>query len=61
LVQQRYFAAMTATSANNAEEVIFSTPGSVITLSGNSKAAATPFGFWIWCSGGAPSGRKGGY
>lgn len=44
------FLAMTATPANNAEQLVFSTPGSLMTLTGNSKAAETPFGFWIWCA-----------
>lgn len=44
------FLAMTATPANNAEELVFSTSGSFMTLTNNSIAAGTPFGFWIWCA-----------
>ena len=54
--------AMTATPANNAEQVIFSTPGfSPMTLTGNSTATSTPFGFWIWCAAEAAGPSKGGY
>lgn len=53
--------AVVATPANNAEEVVFSTPGSLMVLSGNSKAAATPFGFWIWCAADPAPGSNGGY
>lgn len=49
---------MSARAANNAEQVVFSTPGSVMTLSDDS---TTPFGFWIWCAAGAPATSKGGY
>ena len=41
--------ATTATAANNAEQVVFSTPGFVMDLVGNSNGTQTPFGFWIWC------------
>jgi|RhiMethySRZTD1v2_1073278.scaffolds.fasta_scaffold157334_1 hypothetical protein len=41
--------ATTATAANNAEQVVFSTPGFVMDLVGNSHGSQTPFGFWIWC------------
>jgi hypothetical protein len=45
------FLAMTATPANNAEELVFSTSGSFMTLTDNSRGiASTPFGFWIWCA-----------
>src|SRR5579859_853809 len=37
-------AAMTATPANNSEQVVFSDTGALMTLVGNSKAATTPFG-----------------
>ena len=50
--------AMSAKAANNAEQVVFSTPGSIMTLSDGS---TTPFGFWIWCAAGAPATSKGGY
>ena len=40
---------ITATAANNAEQVIFSTPGFLMNLSGNSHGSSTPFGFWLWC------------
>ncbi len=50
--------AMSARAANNAEQVVFSTSGSVMTLSDDS---TTPFGFWIWCAAGAPATSKGGY
>ena len=54
--------AMTATSANNAEQVIFSDTGAILTLTGNqSNLATTPFGFWIWCAGQAAPGSNGGY
>jgi hypothetical protein len=40
----------------NAEELVFSTPGSFMTLTGNSDdlhgTGGTPFGFWIWCAAG---------
>jgi hypothetical protein len=55
------FAAISASPANNAEEVIFSKTGGFMSLSGNSIAAGTPFGFWIWCAGQAAPGSKGGY
>ena len=46
--------AMTATPANNAEELVFSTPGFFMPLSGNTDnlhgTDGTPFGFWIWCA-----------
>ena len=42
--------AITATPANNAEELVFSKTGGFMTLSGNSIATSTPFGFWIWCA-----------
>ena len=44
------FLAMTATPANNAEQLVFSTSGSFMTLTNNSIASSTPFGFWIWCA-----------
>jgi hypothetical protein len=50
-----------ARSANNAEQVVFSTPGFVMDLVGNSKASETPFGFWIWCAAEASPTSKGGY
>lgn len=50
-----------AMPANNAEEIVFSTPGFVMSLAGNSKATTTPFGFWVWCAGSAASGSNGGY
>jgi hypothetical protein len=55
------FLAMTAMPANNAEEIVFSTPGFVMALTGNSKGTTTPFGFWIWCAGAAAPGSNGGY
>jgi hypothetical protein len=55
------FSAINATPANNAEQVIFSTPGFNMDLAGNSKATSTPFGFWIWCAAEAAAGSKGGY
>ena len=50
--------ATTATAANNAEQVVFSTPGFVMDLVGNSNGTTqTPFGFWIWCiAEAAPNG-----
>jgi len=53
--------AITATPANNAEQVVFSTPGFTMQLSGNSKASSTPFGFWIWCAAQASPTSNGGY
>jgi hypothetical protein len=55
------FAAVTATPANNAEQVVFSDTGALMNLVGNGKATTTPFGFWIWCSGSAAPGSNGGY
>ena len=55
------FAAMTATPANNAEQVVFSDTGALMTLSGNQNPSSTPFGFWIWCAGSAAPGSNGGY
>ena len=56
------FATMTATPANNAEQVVFSDTGAILTLTGNqSGLATTPFGFWIWCAGQAAPGSNGGY
>ena len=51
----------TAAPANNSEQVVFSTPGFVMSLAGNSKATTTPFGFWIWCAASAAPGSNGGY
>src|SRR5258708_35084527 len=46
----------TATPANNAEELVFSHTGGLMTLTGNANAKSTPFGFWIWCAfHGSPS------
>jgi hypothetical protein len=39
-----------APASNNAEQLVFSTSGSFMPLDGNSTAASTPFGFWIWCA-----------
>ena len=50
-----------AVPANNAEQVVFSTPGFIMNLQGNSKGTTTPFGFWIWCAAEAAGGSKGGY
>ena len=55
------FAAMTASPANNAEQVVFSDTGALMSLSGNQNATSTPFGFWIWCAGAAAPGSSGGY
>ena len=52
------FLIMSAKAANNAEQVVFSTPGSQMTLS---DGTTTPFGFWIWCAASAAPGSKGGY
>ena len=47
----------TAKAARNGQQVIFSTPGSVMQLFGNAKASETPFGFWNWCiADAAPNG-----
>lgn len=53
--------AMSAVPANNAEQVVFSKTGGLMSLVGNSKTTATPFGFWIWCAGQAAPGSNGGY
>ena len=53
--------AISARPANNAEEVIFSKTGGFMTLTGNSNADGTPFGFWVWCAGQAAPGSNGGY
>src|SRR5258708_24539512 len=46
----------TATPANNAEELVFSHTGGLMTLTDNGVAKGTPFGFWIWCAfHGSPS------
>lgn len=55
------FVAMTTIPQNNANEIVFSDTGASMTLTGNSKASSTPFGFWIWCAGAAPAGSNGGY
>lgn len=60
LVPAMLVVAMTATPANNAEQVVFSKTGGLMTLVGNSKPS-TPFGFWIWCAGQAAPGSSGGY
>jgi hypothetical protein len=54
---------MTATSANNAEQVVFSIPFSQIdmALTGNNRANSTPFGFWIWCAAEAAEKSRGEY
>jgi len=54
-------ATISAIPANNSEQVVFSKTGGLMKLSGNSIAAATPFGFWIWCAGQAAPGSSGGY
>jgi hypothetical protein len=56
--------ALTATPANNAEQVVFSATGETMALSGNTNpnhVTSTPFGFWIWCAAGAAPGSNGGY
>ncbi len=55
------FITTTAKAANNAEQVVFSTPGFVMNLSGNSSGlSTTPFGFWVWCAAEpAPTGQGG--
>lgn len=46
---------------SNAEELVFSTSGSFMPLTGNSSdlhgTGGTPFGFWIWCAA-APSPKS---
>ena len=48
------FLAMTATAANNAEQLVFSKTGGFMVLNGNTSdlhgTGGTPFGFWIWCA-----------
>jgi hypothetical protein len=48
-------------AAQGAEQVVFSTPGAPMTLTGNTKATTTPFGFWLWCFAEAPATSQGGY
>jgi len=55
------FAAVSASPANNAEEVIFSKTGGFMQLSGNGTSNGTGFGFWVWCAAGAAPGSNGGY
>lgn len=52
---------MSARAANNAEQVIFSTPGFPMQLSGNEIATSTGFGFWVWCAAEAAAPSRGGY
>ena len=52
---------LAAFSADNAEQVVFSATGAIMNLSGNSTAASTPFGFWIWCAADAAANSNGGY
>jgi hypothetical protein len=42
---------MSARASNNAEQVIFSTPGFPMQLTGNQIAASTGFGFWMYFYG----------
>jgi hypothetical protein len=51
-------ATMTARAAINSGQVIFSTPGFLMTLSDDS---TTPFGFWIWCIADAAENGGGPY
>lgn len=55
------FAAISAVPANNAEQVVFSKTGGLMTLTGNGKATSTPFGFWVWCAAAPAPGSNGGY
>ena len=48
--------ALSATPANNAEQVIFSGVGS-----GTFSGTPTPFGFWVWCSAEGSGPGKGIY
>jgi hypothetical protein len=52
---------ISAIPANNSEQLVFSKTGGLMNLSGNTIAAATPFGFWIWCAGQAAQPSAGGY
>jgi len=52
---------ISARASNNAEQVIFSTPGFPMQLTGNQIAASTGFGFWIWCAAEAAANSRGGY
>ncbi len=52
---------ISARAANNAEQVIYSTPGFLMQLSGNQHASSTPFGFWVWCAAEAAETSRGGY
>jgi len=51
----------TVTRADNAEQVIFSTPGFLMDLAGNTTAPETPFGYWVWCAADAAPTSRGGY
>lgn len=55
------FVSLSAIPATNSEQVVFSKTGGLMALQGNSIAASTPFGFWIWCNGQAASNSNGGY
>lgn len=55
------FTTVGAISQNNSSQVVYSDTGGSMTLSGNTKAKSTPFGFWIWCAAEAASPSKGGY
>jgi hypothetical protein len=37
-------------AGNNSEQLVFSTPGSFMSLTSNTEYEGTPFGFWIWCA-----------
>lgn len=58
-----------AQAQNNSTQVVFSDTGASMTLTGNTKVPpspdnptpTTPFGFWLWCDAGAPSGSNGTY
>jgi hypothetical protein len=55
-----------AQAQTNSTQVVFSDTGASLTLTGNSKVPpspnnTTPFGFWLWCDAGAPSGSNGTY
>jgi hypothetical protein len=50
-----------AFSQSNSRQVVFSDTGGSMTLTGNSKATSTPFGFWIWCQAAAAPGSNGTY
>jgi hypothetical protein len=52
---------VSARAANNAEQIVYSTPGFPMQLTGNANATSTGFGFWLWCAAEAAANSQGGY